>query len=158
MAWTDEECPEFPQAPVVRCQGIMWPVRSLPPSKPLTGPAPPRRSVCAPEKVAVVMITQTAFRKETPMWLTSVFDSLKSRFSHHPAGQAGRRGAHRPRSHRPRLEPLEGRTLLSTCVVDRLTDASEGTGLMGDLRYCLSRAADGDTIQFGVTGTINLTR
>src|SRR5207244_2172114 len=25
------------------------PVRSLPPSKPLTGPAPPRRSVCAPE-------------------------------------------------------------------------------------------------------------
>src|SRR6516164_3001798 len=26
------------------------PVRSLPPSKALTGPAPPRRSVCAPER------------------------------------------------------------------------------------------------------------
>jgi hypothetical protein len=28
----------------------------------------------------------------------------------------------------------------------------------GDLRYCLTNAASGDNIQFGVTGTINLTR
>jgi hypothetical protein len=32
------------------------PVRSLPPSKPATGPAPPRRSVCAPEWVAVAIL------------------------------------------------------------------------------------------------------
>ena len=32
----------------VRRQHEKRPVRSLPPSKPLTGPAPPRRSVCAP--------------------------------------------------------------------------------------------------------------
>src|SRR5262249_43694306 len=29
---------------------------------------------------------------------------------------------------------------------------------MGDLRYCITNATDGDTITFGVTGTINLTR
>ncbi|HMF16843.1 MAG TPA: hypothetical protein VKE98_06515 [Gemmataceae bacterium] len=35
------------------------PVRSLPPSKPRTGPASPRRSVCAPSD-DVYMVTQTA--------------------------------------------------------------------------------------------------
>ncbi|HEV3203020.1 MAG TPA: right-handed parallel beta-helix repeat-containing protein, partial [Gemmataceae bacterium] len=58
---------------------------------------------------------------------------------------------------RPRLEILEDRTLLSVCTVDRLTDTGEGKGDMGDLRYCITNAADGDTITFGVTGTINLT-
>jgi hypothetical protein len=28
---------------------------------------------------------------------------------------------------------------------------------MGDLRYCITNATDGDDIKFGVTGTINLT-
>jgi hypothetical protein len=37
----------------------------LPPSKPLTGPASPRRSVCAPGKGALNFIEQTALRKET---------------------------------------------------------------------------------------------
>ncbi len=46
----------------------------------------------------------------------------------------------------------------SVFVVDRLTDTGEGEGSMGDLRYCITNAVDGDTIVFEVTGTINLTR
>jgi hypothetical protein len=54
---------------------------------------------------------------------------------------------------------LEVRNLLSTFTVDRLTDVGQGSGLAGDLRYCLTNATDGDDITFadGVTGTINLT-
>jgi len=45
------------------------------------------------------------------------------------------------------------------CTVDRLTDAGEGEGPRGDLRYCITSARSGeDTITFEVTGTINLTR
>ncbi len=61
------------------------------------------------------------------------------------------------------LEALESRTLLSVFAVDRLTDndpagGGEGSGLAGDLRYCITKAGDGDAITFGdgVTGTINL--
>jgi hypothetical protein len=67
------------------------------------------------------------------------------------------RPAHPVRAHRPRFEVLEARHLLSTYVVDRLTDSGAGSGLAGDLRYCIDQAADGDAITFGVTGTINLT-
>jgi hypothetical protein len=52
---------------------------------------------------------------------------------------------------------LEDRNLLSTFTVDHLADDALGSGLNGSLRYCVSHAADGDHIQFGVTGTINLT-
>jgi hypothetical protein len=57
------------------------------------------------------------------------------------------------------LEILESRTLLSAFTVDRLTDdnlagGGEGSGRAGDLRYCLTNAADGDVVTFGVTGTI----
>src|SRR5262245_15095336 len=62
------------------------------------------------------------------------------------------------RTVRPRLEVLGDRSLLSVCLVDRLTDVGEGKDLVGDLRYCLTQAQDGDRIRFGVTGTINLTR
>jgi hypothetical protein len=75
-----------------------------------------------------------------------------------------RRQASLLRHSRPRLEALEVRNLLSTWVVDRLTDDSSGDGLggsgqVGDLRFCLTGATDGDTITFAanVTGTINLT-
>jgi hypothetical protein len=59
------------------------------------------------------------------------------------------------------LEVLEDRMVPSTWVVDRLTDANpggggEGSGLAGDLRYAISQATDGDTVTFGVTGTISL--
>jgi hypothetical protein len=58
------------------------------------------------------------------------------------------------------VEVLEDRTLPSTFVVDRLTDTGAGSGLAGDLRYCITKAVDNDKITFddSVTGTINLSR
>jgi hypothetical protein len=60
---------------------------------------------------------------------------------------------------RPRVEALEARTLLSAYTVDRLTDAGQGSGLAGDLRYCISQAQNGDRITFaeGEHGVLNLT-
>jgi hypothetical protein len=47
----------------------------------------------------------------------------------------------------------------SVFTVDRLTDTGAGSGLSGDLRYCLTRAISGpDTVLFGIQGTINLQR
>jgi hypothetical protein len=60
------------------------------------------------------------------------------------------------------LEILEDRSLLSVCVVDRLTDnkpasGGEGGNGMGDLRWCVIESLfQADTITFAVTGTINL--
>jgi hypothetical protein len=57
------------------------------------------------------------------------------------------------------VELLEDRMLLSTFTVDRLTDTGQGSGLAGDLRYCITQATSGqDAIDFGVTGTIRLTQ
>jgi hypothetical protein len=67
------------------------------------------------------------------------------------------RPAHHVRAYRPRFEVLEARHLLSTYVVDSLYDTGSGSGLAGDLRYCITHAADGDAITFGVTNTIDLT-
>ena len=64
----------------------------------------------------------------------------------------------RSRTHRLQVEVLEDRTLLSVYTVDRLTDFGQGNGLAGDLRYCILNALPGDTISFGVIGTITLTR
>jgi hypothetical protein len=65
---------------------------------------------------------------------------------------------------RPRLEILEDRTLLSVCTVDRLTDnnppggGGEGGTGMGDIRWCVVESLfRADTINFEVTGIINLT-
>src|SRR6266404_1409199 len=63
------------------------------------------------------------------------------------------------RRHPLQLEAFEDRTLLSTFTVDRVTDTGQGSGLAGDLRYCVTQATSGqDTIAFSVTGTINLTK
>jgi hypothetical protein len=62
----------------------------------------------------------------------------------------------RPRSFRPRLEILEDRNLLSTYTVDHLADDWVGSGLDGSLRYCVNHAVNGDSIEFGLTGTITL--
>src|SRR5262245_6943601 len=65
----------------------------------------------------------------------------------------------RRRPFRPAVEALEGRTPLSVCTVDRLTDLDEGKGGRGDLRYCVIESLfRADTINFEVTGVINLTR
>src|SRR6476620_169197 len=53
-----------------------------------------------------------------------------------------------------RVEPLEARWLLATITVDTLVD---GTGVPGtSLREAIAAAAANDTINFSVTGTINL--
>src|SRR5437764_14772645 len=55
---------------------------------------------------------------------------------------------------RLRMEPLEDRRLLATLTVDTLVD---GTGVPGtSLREAIAAAAANDTINFSVTGTINL--
>src|SRR5262245_54444274 len=63
------------------------------------------------------------------------------------------------------LEPLEGRFLLTACHVTRLADLPGGFDLgnghaRGSLRYCINLANNNpgpDTIDFKVTGTIQLT-
>ena len=60
--------------------------------------------------------------------------------------------------YRPCLLCLEDRLLLSIFTVNRLRDLGQGSGSAGDLRYCISNAANGDDITFSVTGTIDLTR
>src|SRR6266851_4995946 len=67
------------------------------------------------------------------------------------------RPARKVRAYRPCLEILESRTLLSTYLVDHLADDMVGMGTSGSLRYAITNAVDGDTITFGVNGTINLT-
>src|SRR5437660_12744171 len=71
-----------------------------------------------------------------------------------------RNRCYRSTSFRPFIEVLEDRSLLSTYTVDRLADLGQGSGLTGDLRYCLTQATSKqetmDTIGFSVTGTINL--
>jgi hypothetical protein len=64
------------------------------------------------------------------------------------------RPARKVRAYRPCLEVLEDRNLLSTWVVDRLTNTYQGSGMAGDLYYCVDHAAAGDTVTFGVTGEI----
>jgi hypothetical protein len=64
------------------------------------------------------------------------------------------------RSHcrRLRFEPLEDRRLLTTITVNTLVDENNGIGVGGvSLREAVAAAAPGDTINFSVTGTINLT-
>src|SRR5262249_32594687 len=110
---------------------------ALPPSKPLTGPAPPRRSVCAPGRVADVINEQTTFSKEKSMWFHSASNFVKScssRISPRPA-----KVRQRPRSFRPRFEILEDRTLLSggpsfADPIDYTVGASPRSVTTGDFR------------------------
>jgi hypothetical protein len=62
--------------------------------------------------------------------------------------------ANSPYRRQLRVEPLEDRRLLATITVDTLVD---GTGVPGtSLREAIAAAAASDTINFSVTGTINL--
>jgi Bacterial Ig-like domain (group 3) len=56
------------------------------------------------------------------------------------------------------FEAMEGRTLLSTYTVDSLGDSGTGSDFIGDMRYAITQANSnaGSTIQFSVTGTIQL--
>ncbi len=95
------------------------------------------------------------------MWFRSLFDSLLARSTGTPAPRRGHGPQARPRPlrFRPLLDILEDRTLPSTYTVNSLTDTGAGSGLTGDLRYCITKATSGqDTIDFaaGLTGAIKL--
>jgi len=64
----------------------------------------------------------------------------------------------RSRSQWLHLEALEDRAMLSLYTVDHLAEDMVGDGFNGSLRYCITNATDGDSIQFSIIGTINLTR
>jgi hypothetical protein len=62
------------------------------------------------------------------------------------------------------LEELEGRTLLATFTVIDLGDSGAGSGLQGDLRYCVNTANSNNDLsnhivfEQGLTGTIGLSQ
>src|SRR5438309_306192 len=65
------------------------------------------------------------------------------------------------RQFRPLVEALEDRLAPANYVVNGTGDAGAGTGLAGDLRYCITQAnasAANDTITFSIANgsTINL--
>ena len=90
------------------------------------------------------------------MWLANSRAVPSKQFRGRPAatGLPMDRGEHR--SARPRLEPLEQRTLLSTFTV---TDNSDNPTDPGSLRYAILNAPGGTTINFApsAAGTITLT-
>jgi len=74
------------------------------------------------------------------------------------ARQRQPRAAAIPCGRRLRFEPLEDRRLLAILTVNTLVDENNGIGTGGiSLREAVSAAGQGDTINFSVTGTINLT-
>lgn len=79
---------------------------------------------------------------------------------HYVSSRRSMKSPRRPERYRPSLLVLEDRLLLSVFTVDNLGDAGTGSDTSGDLRYCISHAANGDDITFadGLTGTIDLTR
>ena len=56
------------------------------------------------------------------------------------AGPWPSRPRHRRSRHGLMVEPLEERALLSTFTVNDLGDTGAGSGLTGDLRYCITQA------------------
>jgi hypothetical protein len=89
-----------------------------PPSNLLTGPAKPRRSVCAPAAMALSFYRRPASERRS---LMSFFSWLRNRTSiRSPRGRA----QHRPAAHRfrPHLEALEDRALPSTYYAATASD------------------------------------
>src|SRR5215469_9922960 len=128
----------------------MRPVRPYRQSKPLTGPAPPRRSVCAPGR-ADPIVEQTTSAKETLMWARSLAAYLKPR-----PRRPIRRALRQHQAPRLRLEALEDRTVPSTLTVTSAAD----DGSAGTLRAAIAGSSSGDTVNFdpGLAGqTITLT-
>src|SRR5262249_12641507 len=76
------------------------------------GPAPPRRSVCAPAALSFPTVPQTAPERKCPMTLRSIRAALRSAPPRPRARAADRRAGFRPR-----LELLEDPSLPSATVV-----------------------------------------
>src|SRR5262245_43098903 len=87
---------------------------ALPPGRAPTGPAKPRRSVCAPAAMALSLYRRPVSQRRSIMGFSSWL--RKPRSNRAPRGPAH----HRPLAPRcrPRLEELEGRCLLSGGVLD----------------------------------------
>src|SRR5262249_5066168 len=96
--------------------------RSLPPSKPLTGPAPPRRSVCAPGAVTLAWYRRPLLNGRSRM----LFPSQSGR-RQRGARRAPTNGLRRPQPLRPHLEILEDRLAPGDAVLGSLL-ASAFTG------------------------------
>src|SRR5262245_23467713 len=122
----------------------MRPAGSLPPSKPPAGPAPPRRSVCAPDAMS-------------PHHLADRGDGLMS-FTWFAASSRGKRRTSR-QHFVPRLEPMEDRTVPSTFTVLNLADSGEGSLRQAILDANSLAYPGADAIQFadGLSGSIPLT-
>src|SRR5260370_5783939 len=108
------------------------PVRSLPPSKPLTGPAPPRRSVCAPGTMSLHSIADQPGQGELTMSFTSWLRNLRpalapSRAERNPRRQRPGRGRAAPPL---LLQQLEDRSRPS-CLVS-LAPSPAGPPLVGE--------------------------
>ena len=87
---------------------------SLPPSKPPTGPAPPRRSVCAPGRCPRHSIADQPGKGERTMSFHSWLQNLRSALAPgRGQRQHRRRGSPRAATHRLNLEVLEDRCLPS---------------------------------------------
>src|SRR6516165_5694517 len=113
-----------PVPPAVSFQGLTRdrlekrPVGSLAPSKPPTGPAPPRRSVCAPAAMSPQSIADHLLQGASVMtFLLSTWLQAMKRTA--AMGARTDRGAKRIRRNRitPRLEALEDRAVPSTLTV-----------------------------------------
>src|SRR5262249_26813941 len=74
------------------------------------GPAPPRRSVCAPVAMSPHCIADQSGKGERPMLFHSWLRNLRSALA---PGRCHRRKPRRCATHRPRLEVLEDRTVPS---------------------------------------------
>src|SRR5215510_12805106 len=132
------------------------PVRSFPPSKPLTGPAPPRRSVCAPAAMSLPCIADQSSQGVFAMRLSSWLRSARSLFV--PAGTKKAHGSMRTPPARLTVEPLEDRTVPSTFTVFNLADS--GTGSLRQAVLDANANPGADLIRFAPEardGTIQLT-
>src|SRR4051812_36925814 len=84
---------------------------------PLTGPASPRRSVCAPGALTFSFPRRSASRKRNHiMWLNSWFRGLTSKLRRTGSSRPGVAHPVRPAGFRPRLEALEDRWCPSCTV------------------------------------------
>src|SRR5262249_27471067 len=121
------------------------------------GPAPPRRSVCAPAAMSIHSIADQLRMGERTMSLHSWLQNLRSVLApgrgqrHHR-----RRGALRAARHRPNLEILEDRTVPSTFTVLNLADSGEGSLHQAVLAANANPGADAIDFADGLHGTIAL--
>src|SRR5262249_47704607 len=130
---------------------------ALPPSKLLTGPASPRRSVCAPGTMALSFYRRPT--GDSTMGLTSWLRNLKSPWHLGNTAGDGRRASALASATRCRLqlEALEDRFLPSTFTV--LNDFDSGSGSLRQAVLDANGHPGADVIDFApaVSGTILLT-